>query len=312
VHRDPIRGGVLRPGDTVMLVSPSGPAPQERVDIGVSMLTAWGLKVEIAPGALDAFGYFAGPDDARLAGVNAALRDPAVRGVICTRGGYGAQRIVDGIDFEAVRADPKVFTGFSDITALQMAMWQRTGLASVHGPMAAWNGDRTGDASIASLRTSLMSTDPLLIPARDDEETSEISVPGPAIRGTLLGGNLCLLQASIGTPDMPDLTGAILLLEEVEEPPYKVDRMLTHLRRCSALDEIAGIAIGQFTDCSDGWPTTIVDVILDRLGDLGVPVLGGLPIGHGKDQLSVPIGTPAILDVAARTLTVESAVSADR
>src|SRR5215475_12170483 len=189
-----------------MLVSPSGPAPQERVDLGVSMLTAWGLKIEIAPGALDAFGYFAGPDDARLAGVNAALRDPAVRGVICTRGGYGAQRIVDGIDFDAVRADPKVFAGFSDITALQLALWQRNGLASVHGPMAAWNGERTGDVSMESLRVALMSTEPLLLAARDDEETSEVVVPGPAVRGTLLGGNLCLLQATIGTPDMPDLT----------------------------------------------------------------------------------------------------------
>ena len=292
-----------------MLVSPSGPAPQERVDLGISMLTEWGLQVEIAPGALDAFGYFAGPDDARLAGVNAALRDPAVRGVICTRGGYGAQRIVDGIDFDAARATPKVFAGFSDITALQLALWQRNGLASVHGPMAAWNGERTGAVSMESLRVSLMSTDPMLLAARDDEETSEVLVPGPVVRGPLLGGNLCLLQATIGTADMPDLTGAILLLEEVDEPPYKVDRMLTHLRRCGALDDLAGIAIGQFTQCADGWPTSIVDVIMDRLGDLDVPMLGGFPVGHGTDQLSVPIGTPAILDTSARTLTVESAVA---
>ena len=292
-----------------MLVSPSGPAPQERVDLGISMLSAWGLNVEVAPGALDAFGYFAGPDEARLAGLNAALRDPAVRGVICTRGGYGAQRIVDGIDFDAVRATPKVFAGFSDITALQLALWQRAGLASVHGPMAAWNESRTGDVSMESLRQSLMTTAPMLLAARNDEETSEVMVSGPVVRGTLLGGNLCLLQATVGTADMPNLAGAILVLEEVEEPPYKVDRMLTHLRRCGALDGIVGIAIGQFTDCADGWPTSVVDVIMDRLGDLGVPMLGGLPIGHGRDQLSVPIGTPAILDVAARTLTVESAVS---
>ena len=137
--------------------------------------------------------------------------------------------------------------------------------------------------------------------------------PGRPVRGTLLGGNLCLIAATIGTPDMPDLTGAILLLEEVDEPPYKVDRMLTHLRRCGALDRIVGHRDrpvhrlrGRLADDDRRRAS------LDRLGDLGVPVLGGLPIGHGKDQLSVPIGTPAILDVAARTLTVESAVSADR
>ncbi len=292
-----------------MLVSPSGPAPQERVDLGISMLTGWGLNVEVAPGALDAYGYFAGTDDARLAGVNAALRDPAVRGVICTRGGYGAQRIVDGMDFDAVRADPKVFTGFSDITALQLALWQRAGLASLHGPMVAWNGERTGEVSIESLRASLMSTAPTLLAARPDEETAEVTVGGPVVRGVLLGGNLCLLQATIGTPDMPDLRGAILLLEEVDEPPYKVDRMLTHLRRSGVLDGIAGIAIGQFTNCADGWPTSVADVLTDRLGDLGVPILGGLPVGHGHDQLTVPIGTPAILDVAAGTLTVESATT---
>ena len=292
-----------------MLVSPSSPAPSERVDLGVEMLTKWGLRVEIAPGALDIYGYFAGPDEARLAGINAALRDPAVRGVICTRGGYGAQRIVDGIDFDAVRAAPKVFAGFSDITAIQLALWQRAGLASVHGPMAAWNESRTGAVSMESMRQSLMTTEPITLEARQDEETSEVYVVGEPVRGTLIGGNLCLLQATVGTADMPDLRGAILLLEEVEEQPYKVDRMLTHLRRCGALEGVAGVAIGQFTNCADGWPTSIVDVLMDRLGDLGVPMLGGFPVGHGQDQLSIPVGTPAVLDVQARTLAVESAVA---
>jgi len=113
---------------------------------------------------------------------------------------------------------------------------------------------------------------------------------------------------SIGTPDMPDLHGAILLIEEVDEPPYKVDRMLTQLRRSGALRGIVGVAVGQFTRCSDGWPTTIADVLLDRLGDLGVPVLGGLPVGHGQDQLSVPLGVPATLDAGAGTLTATPAV----
>lgn len=292
-----------------MLVSPSGPARLERIEAGVAILESWGLHVKLAPGALDRHGYFAGTDEARLAGVNAALRDPDVRSLVCTRGGYGTQRIVDGVDTEAVRRDPKVLVGFSDITALQMALWQRVRLAGVHGPMAAWNAERTGGESADSLRTALMSTDHVVITARPDEETSSATIAGPAVRGTLLGGNLCLIQASIGTPDLPDLTGAILLLEEIEEPPYKIDRMLTHLRRCGVLDKLAGIAIGQFTDCADGWPTPVAEVLLDRLGDLGVPVLGGLPIGHGRDQLTVPVGVPAVLDTKARTLTVEPAVA---
>ncbi|HEY2790781.1 MAG TPA: LD-carboxypeptidase, partial [Micromonosporaceae bacterium] len=135
-----------------MLVSPSGPAPRERVDRGIEILAEWGLTAEIAPGALDRSGYLAGDDATRLHGLNAALRDPNVRGVICTRGGYGAQRIVDGIDIDAVRADPKVLAGFSDITALQLALYQRAGMAGVHSPMAAWNAERTGDVSISSMR----------------------------------------------------------------------------------------------------------------------------------------------------------------
>ena len=147
----------------------------------------------------------------------------------------------------------------------------------------------------------------MTVAAVEAEETYPVRVPGRA-EGRLIGGNLCLITASIGTPDMPDLTGAILLVEEVQEPPYKIDRMLTHLRRCGALDGIAGVAVGQFTECADGWDTTVVDVLTDRLGDLGVPVLGGLPVGHGPDQLTVPVNTPAVLDATTGTLTVTSAV----
>jgi muramoyltetrapeptide carboxypeptidase len=305
----PVRGSVLRPGDTVMLVSPSGPSPRGRVEAGIRILTGWGLKVEIAPGTFDRTGYLAGEDATRLADVNAALRDDRVRGIICTRGGYGAQRIVDGIDFDAVRADPKILAGFSDITALQLAFYQRAGLASVHSPMAAWNPDRTGDDSASSMRTALMTTDPVVVAVRADEETAGVRIPGPAATGTLIGGNLSLIASSVGTPDLPSLAGAILLIEDVNEAPYKIDRMLTHLRRAGVLSGIAGVAVGQFTDCADGWTTTVTDVLRERLGGLGVPVLGGLPIGHGRAQRSVPVGVPACLDIDAGTLTVQPAVA---
>ncbi len=305
---EPVRPPVLRPGDAVMLVSPSGPANTERLALGIDMLKSWGLRPVIAPGATEQQGYLAGSDDVRLAGLNTALRDPEIRGVICIRGGYGAQRIVDGLDIAAVRADPKVLAGFSDITALQLALWVHAGVAGVHGPMVAWNAERTGDISAASLRSALMSTDDVVLTTRPEEETGPLRVGG-AVAGTLIGGNLCLIAATVGTSDMPDLTGAILLLEEVDEPPYKVDRMLTHLRRSGALAGVAGVAVGQFTGCTDGWKIPIADVLLERLGDLGVPILGGLPIGHGQEQLTVPVGTPAVLDAAAGTLTVTAAVS---
>ncbi|MFU8873080.1 S66 peptidase family protein [Micromonospora sp. SL4-19] len=298
---------VLRPGDTVMLVSPSGPTRPERVARGIELLTGWGLRPVLAPNAYARRGYLAGGDDLRAADLNTAFADPEVRGVICTRGGYGAQRVVDLVDMDVVRRDPKVVAGFSDITALQFALWRGARLAGVHGPGAAWLDDRTPPRSAASLHAALMTSEPVTVAAVEEEDTYAVRVPGRA-QGRLLGGNLCLITASIGTADMPDLTGAVLLVEEVQEPPYKIDRMLTHLRRCGALDGIAGVAVGQFTECADGWDTTVTDVLTERLGDLGVPVLGGLPIGHGVGQLTVPVGTPAVLDADAGILTVSPAV----
>jgi muramoyltetrapeptide carboxypeptidase len=303
-----LRPPALRAGDVAMIVSPSGPTRPDRVERGVALLTGWGLRVVEAPHVYGRAGYLAGPDERRLADLNLALADPEVRAVLCTRGGYGTQRIVDGIDLVAVRRDPKVVLGFSDITALQLALWRGARLATVHGPGAAWVDERTGAESAQSLREALMTAGPVVIRARPQEETAPVRFGGAAT-GTLLGGNLSLLTSTVGTVDMPDLRGAILLLEEIGEPPYKVDRMLLHLRRAGALAGLAGVAVGQFTDCADGWPTSIVDVLVDHLGPLGVPVLGGLPIGHGPNQLTVPLGVPATVDVAAGTLTAESAVS---
>jgi muramoyltetrapeptide carboxypeptidase len=302
-----LRPRALRPGDRVMLVSPSGPTRAERVARGIELLTGWGLEVVTAPNVYAQHHYLAGTDELRLADLNHALRDPHVRGIICTRGGYGSQRIVDGLDLDAVRTDPKLVVGFSDITALQLALWRGARLATVHGPGASWLDKRTGPDAAEALRRTVMTVEPVELKARPDEETSAVRVPGTA-RGPLLGGNLCLLTATIGTPDMPDLRGAVLLLEDVDEPPYKVDRMLLHLRRSGTLSGVAGVAVGQFTNCADDWPATIGDVLGEHLGDLGVPVLGGLPVGHGRDQLAVPLGVPAVLDASTGTLTVEPAV----
>jgi muramoyltetrapeptide carboxypeptidase len=301
-----MKPSVLMPGDQVMLVSPSGPTRPERVTRGLELLSDWGLRVIAAPNTYERKGYLAGTDEQRLADLNLALGDPDIRAVFCTRGGYGAQRIVDGLDFAAVRADPKLVVGFSDITALQLALWRQARLPTVHGPGVAWRDERTGAASVESLRQAVFSDQPVVIESRVDEETAPVRVDGTA-EGVLLGGNLCLLTASLGTVDFPDLDGAILLLEEVAEPPYKVDRMLVHLRRSGVLRGLAGVALGQFTECADDWPVSIVDVLTEHLSTWGVPVLGGLPIGHGTDQLTVPLGVPARLDVAAGTLSTQAA-----
>ncbi len=306
---EPVRPPALRPGDKVMLVSPSGPTRPERVAAAIALLSGWGLDVTLGPDVYARHGFLAGTDDQRAAGLDAAFRDPSVRGVFCARGGYGAQRVVDRLDLGLLRADPKLVVGFSDITALHLALWRGAGLASLHGPVATLLVDGYPEFAAEALRTAMMAPGPVVLARDPDAETGPVTVPGPVVTGPLVGGNLSVLVSSVGTVDLPSLAGAVLLLEELNEQPYKVDRMLTQLRRAGALAGLAGVAVGQFTRCADDWAMSIVDVLLDRLGDLGCPVLGGLPVGHGDGALPVPVGVPATLDVAAGTLTVSPAVA---
>jgi muramoyltetrapeptide carboxypeptidase len=291
----------LRPGDRVAIVSPAGPANAVRVEHGMELLRSWGLIPELGKHALAQHGYLAGSDADRLADLTAAVRDPGIRAVLATRGGYGAQRILDGVPWDLLVDDPKLLVGFSDITALHLAVWQAAGLASLYGPGMAWDSERLGAAGLESARSAMMTDAAVTIAVDPAEPGASVVVPGVA-RGPLLGGNLSLVAASVGA-GLPSLAGAVLLLEEVGEAPYRIDRMLTQLRRSGALDGIVGVALGQLTSCG-----TVDSVLADRLGDLGVPVLGGLPIGHGPGQLTVPLGTPATLDVGGATLVVEAAV----
>jgi muramoyltetrapeptide carboxypeptidase len=292
----------------VALVSPSGPVPPERLAAAVEVLTGWGLSPRVYPHGLARHGYFGGTDEQRLGDLNSALADPQVRAVLCTRGGYGMQRIVDRVDFDAVRDDPKLVLGFSDITALHLSLWQHARLATVHGPVAAQLDKGADSITALGAQRVLMTDDTVVVRADPRELTASVRTTGLA-RGRLLGGNLAMLTSTIGTPHLPDLSGAILLIEDVGEFPYRVDRMLTHLLRSGVLDAIAGIAVGQFTDCADGWPVTAADVLTERLVGTGLPILGGLPIGHGEQHYAVSLGTQAVLDVDAGTLTVEPAAS---
>ena len=305
--RPSTRAPALRPGDRVRVIAPAG-VPDTRLARGIQILEGFGLVVEPGEHLYDRYGYLAGTDDARLADLNAAFRDRGVRGVFAARGGYGTQRIIDGLDLAAVRRDPRVFVGFSDLTVLSGRLWTAARLISFYGPMVNWTDARTGPAEIESLRRAVMTTDPIVLSRDPAEPSAAVSVPGTAT-GTLLGGNLTMLQASLHTPDLPDLRGAILLFEDTDEDPYSYDRMLTQLIRSGALRHLAGVAVGQFTNAAvtDGqW--TAAEAVQDRLGGLGIPVLGGLRIGHGTGQLTVPLGARATIDTTAGTLTVAAGV----
>jgi muramoyltetrapeptide carboxypeptidase len=299
----------LRPGERVRIVSPSSPPDRDGVMRGSELLSHWGLIPEIAPHAFDRHGhYLAGRDEDRLADLNDALRDPGVRAIFTTRGGKGAYRIADRIDFDAAARDPKPLVGFSDTTILHLALWHRACAPSVHGPHVEWHGP-LGRHAAERLRRVLMESAPIVV-RRDSHEITAAVTSAGTVTGTLMGGNLSLIARAVGWT-CPSFAGAILLVEDVDKHIGHIDSALTQLLRSGVLDGLRGIAIGQFIRCAEPKPGkwSIVDVLRDRLLPLGVPILGGLPIGHGPDPHTVPLGAAATIDVTAGTLTAQTDVA---
>ncbi|MGW1170225.1 S66 peptidase family protein [Streptomyces sp. NPDC002550] len=293
----------LAPGARVAVVAPSGPVPEERLQAGLDVLRGWDLDPIVAPHVLgrhEEFGYLAGRDADRAADLQNAWCDPSVAAVLCARGGYGAQRMVDLLDWDAMRAaGPKVFVGFSDVTVLHQAFATRLGLVSLYGPAAAGVDFVKSARAQDHLRSTLFAPESV----RTLTSAGAGLAPGRA-RGITLGGCLTLLAADLGTPyARPGARGGLLLLEDVAEAPYRVDRLLTQLLRSGWLDGVAGIGLGSWRDC--GRDEELRPVLADRLCGLGVPVVEELGFGHCDDAVTVPFGVRAELDADAGTLTLE-------
>ena len=282
----------LRPGDKVRFVSPASTPDEAGVQRAAAILKSWGFEVDFGDHVFKKQGPFAGSDDERAADLNAAFRDPSVRAVFATRGGRGCYRIADRIDFDAVRSDPKLLIGFSENTILHLMLWKQCRLPGIHG--AVFEDAENNNA----LRTALTSSGDFTIAARADELTATLTTRGQS-QGRLIGGNLEMIATAAGWA-LPELAGAILLLEGIDMRTGQTDRIMTMLRKGGHLAGIAGIAVGQFTNFSSG----ALALLRDQLHALGVPVLGGLPFGHGARPVSVPVGLEAKLDADAATLTV--------
>lgn len=279
----------LAPGDRVAVVALSSPVPEDRLDAGLAVLRSWDLDVVEAPGLRaqhPGLPYLAGTDEERAAAFTSAWTDPVTRAVLVGRGGYGVPRILDLLDWDALAAaGPRTLVGFSDVTPLLHAVVRRLGYAAVHGPAVTGLGDGH-DSSRASVRDLLTGPSGERVVATD----LDVLVPGDA-SGPLVGGNLALLAAC--PDDLLPASGALVLLEDVDETPHRLDRTLTTLLRSGWLDDAAGVVLGGFTRCGDD--QVVRALLLDRLGGLGVPVVAGAPIGHDEPNLAVPIGATAHL-----------------
>jgi muramoyltetrapeptide carboxypeptidase len=279
-----------------------------RVEAGVRYLERNGFRVKVGTHAGSVHGYLAGSDRERAEDLHAMAADPEVRAILCLRGGYGTTRLLPLLDFELFLRDPKVIAGFSDITALQLALWQRCRLVTFHGPMVAVDfGGAVDPATEQSFWDMVTGSDRPGAVELGNQGTLRVLRGGRA-GGTLLGGNLSLLAAMVGTPYLPDFSGAIVFLEEIGEEPYRVDRMLTQLGQAGLFSGISAVAAGQFSDCvprDPGRPSLSLEDLLAALcRSCAVPFVAGCRFGHVSPKLTIPLGLRGELDAESGHLTL--------
>jgi muramoyltetrapeptide carboxypeptidase len=301
-----IRPARISPGDVVRVIAPSGPVPREAFLAGAAVLrTRYDVRYDDR--VFERSGYLAGPDERRLAELGAALADPDARAIIMARGGYGLLRLLPFIDRAALQRRPLPIVGFSDGTAL-LALAATAGVASIHGPVVTQLGGLSADDQ-RSLFARLETPGPALLLDGLDEV-----IPG-RVQGPLLGGNLEMFSRLLGTPYLPDLTGAILFFEDLGERPYRIDRLISHMDLAGVFGAASAVVVGDFSGCREPEATratspTADEVLMERLGRLPIPFAIGGAFGHGTRNRALPYGTLCELDTTTGTLTaLEGAVS---
>lgn len=311
-----IKPAALQPGDTVAVIAPaSRPVLPSSLAQGIHQLENMGFQVKCGSHVLSRNGFLAGTDEDRLQDLHDMFADPEVKGIFCARGGYGCGRLLPLVDFGLIRANPKVFIGYSDITALQIALLNETGLVTFWGPMVSSELGKHPfpEYNRRALLKAITHGDPIgIIDDAPDAPPLQIVNSGHA-QGPLVGGTLSLLAASMGTPWELNSDGAILFLEEVGEEPHKIDRMLNQLLQAGKLDGIAGAVIGECHGCGSAthgpaFPYgnfSVEEVFCDYFGKLDIPVISGMAIGHGTFKTTMPIGVSATLDANQGTLSID-------
>lgn len=289
-----VRPPSLKPGDTMGIVAPAGPFDPDKFMKGKAVLESMGFQTIFDESIFEKNGFLAGTDFQRADQVNHLFADPSVQAIICARGGYGSMRILSLLDFETIQENPKIFLGFSDISALLSVFYDQCGLVTFHGPLVTTLA-RATEKTIMAMKTALVSDASLeLIP-----EDGMVIKPG-VCSGLMAGGNLTTLCHLVGTPFAPNFKGKILLLEDVGEMPYRIDRMMTQMKLAECFNDMAGLILGTFKKC--GHLNDIVDIFNNIFKDTDIPILAGFDMGHGIHNLTVPMGMRATLDTDKKQL----------
>ncbi len=284
----------LLKGDALGIASPAGSFDKKKFKEGIRVLKSMGFRIIIPDGLYKKKGYLAGDDRLRAKQLNRLFADPDVKGIVCAKGGFGSIRILSLLDYELIGKNPKVFAGFSDVSALLWALYMKTGLATFHAPNVTTLADASGK-TVESMLSAISSGSVLEIKA---EKGVEI-MPGSA-KGPLTGGNLTTLCHLAGTPFAPDFDGHILFLEDTGEAPYKIDRALSQMKLAGFFQKISGLVLGSFEGC--GPEKSIYKIVHEIFREYEIPVLGGFKAGHGKDNMTLSFGLEVIFDTCEKKL----------
>ena len=291
---NPVKPERLKPGDVIGIVAPASPFDTNMFDQGIAVLKSMGFNVFIPDDVAVKKGYFAGSDVHRANILNRLFADSSIKAIVCARGGFGSIKILPLLDFEAVKKNPKIFCGFSDITALLSVLSAGSGLVTFHGPVITTlgsAGQRTKDALLAAF-TQDTKLEIIL-------ETGVALKPGTCT-GTVSGGNLASLCHLVGTPYAQNFEGHIVLLEEINEAPYRIDRMLTQMKLAGCFDRISGLMLGYFKGC--GAMDEIYKIVDNIFKGINIPILAGFEAGHGENNITIPLGLKATLDTYKNVL----------
>lgn len=302
----------LKSGDRIGIIATSGPAAAENIKSAKERLEGLGFRVELAPGCFASHGYLAGKDELRADDLNKMFADKTIDGIICLRGGYGSTRILDKVDFDIIKANPKIFVGYSDVTALHIAINQISGLVTFHGPMA--SSDIAGgldDFTRNEFLRAIMEPKPMEYIQNPQDIKIQTLVKGRAC-GIIIGGNLSLISATMGTWYEIDTGEKILFLEEIAEEPYRIDRMLTQLALAGKFDDASGIVLGDWNNCeskiySDS--LNLMEIFEDIIIPYGKPTIFNLKAGHCKPKVTLPFGVDALLDADEGKLIIKESAT---